>query len=152
MKEKEIVAGYLYPAIWNKPGDSIWPDHYDDKPGTYTFWTQERYDEAQKEMKEYPADEVLDIKPGLYTMKISYPLSKPHVIEIKINEEGITRQALMDIAAQGYHYVYSFIKKEMKDKPTYNFFGIWGHDIGDLTIHTFYVNDETNQISLGVDS
>ena len=85
-------------------------------------------------------------------MEIDYPLSRSHVIEIKIGEKGITRQRLMDIAAQGYHYVYSFVSEDKNENdPEYNFFGIWGHGMGDLTIHTFYVH-ENNRITLGVDS
>jgi len=34
----------------------------------------------------------------------------------------------------------------------WNKYGIWGHSMGDLTIHTFYVDEEKMVIKLGVDS
>lgn len=145
-KEKEIVAGYLWPKDRENPGDPIYP-HY---------WKEE--DEWKNEMEKYPPEEVLDIESGSYRMEVTYPLSKPYNKEVHISKEGITRQELMDVAADAYHKIYYFVNEGVyadgidEHSEVWNKYGIWGHGMEDLTIHTFYVDEESKVITLGVDS
>jgi len=151
MKKKEILAGYLYPAEWKNPGDPIYPNYWSEKPSPERkYHTQEDYDRYKKEMDENPPEEVLDIKPGIYMLEVSYPLNEYYVVDVAVPKKGITRQELMDIAAAAYHHIYSFVKDEYDGTDEWNKYGIWGHGMGDLTIHTFYI--DSNKITLGVDS
>jgi len=157
-KKREIVAGYLWQGKWTGPGFPIWPAYWSEKPtGDKPYYTQEDYDRNQKEMADSPVDEVLDIAPGAYTLKIDYPCAG-FDIEIDIPEKGITRQELMDAAANAYHKMYYFVNEGIyadgidDTSKIWNKYGIWGHSIGDLTIHTFYIDEKTNIIKLGVDS
>ena len=159
MERKEIIAGYLWPAQWKKPSDSIWPGWWDKKPdGTNDWYTQKDYDRQQKEIVDSPSDEVLDIKPGEYILRLDYPCDG-YDTKVIVPEKGITRQELMDSAADAYHCMYQYVnegiyaKEEMKeDDESFNKYGIWGHSMSDLTIHTFYVDEEKLVITLGVDS
>jgi len=63
----------------------------------------------------------------------------------------------MDNAADAYHHMYKYVNEGIysnqeidEDGPEFNKYGIWGHSMSDLTIHTFYIQD--NVITLGVDS
>jgi hypothetical protein len=102
-------------------------------------------------MKDAPPGEILDIKSGTYTLIVDYPVSKEYKVEIRIPKRGTTRQQLMDIAAEAYHQVYKSVNEGIyADGDDSNEYGIWGHSMGDLTIHTFYI--ENDIIKLGVDS
>lgn len=156
---KEIIAGYLWQGKWTGPGFPIYPTWWNEKPTiekNHFCYTLEDYDKYQKEMAESPADEVLDIKPGIYQLIIDYPCAG-YDMPVSIGK-GITRQELMDIAAEAYHIMYAYINEGIYAKginendEDWNKYGIWGHSMGDLTIHTFYVDEEKNQIKLGVDS
>ena len=160
MKEaKQIVAGYLWQGKWTGPGFPIYPEYWSEKPSEdRPYHTQADFDRYQKEMAESPADEVLDIEPGFYRLNVNYPVSEDFGINVEIGAKGITRQALMDAAADAYHQVYKYVNegiyaKDLDDvEKESNKYGIWGHSMGDLTIHTFYVDEEKNVITLGVDS
>ena len=156
---KEIVAEYLWQGKWTGPGFPIYPTWWNDKPSGKIgeFYSLADYDRYQKEMAESPANEVLDIKPGTYILNIDYPCSGFEV-PVGVPEKGITRQQLMDIAADSYHQMYKYVNEGIYAngiddiERESNKYGIWGHSMGDLTIHTFYVDEEKNEISLGVDS
>jgi hypothetical protein len=144
MNKREIVAGYLWQGRWTGPGFPIYP----------TYWGEE----YKEEMEKSPAEEILDIKPGTWLLEVNYPLSKVYRKEFEVPEKGITRQELMDLAAKAYHKVYYFVNMGIyadgidEYSKVWNKYGIWGHGIEDLTIHTFDVDDESNTIALGVDS
>jgi hypothetical protein len=156
---KEIPAGYLWVGQWTGPGFPIYPKHWSEKleEGSNEL-VHQYYLTNKKIMEKNPPDEVLKIKTGAYKIKVTYPLSTPYEMEILIGKNGITRQRLMDLCAEAYHSVYRFVNEGIyknginETYEAWNKYGIWGHFIGDLTIHTFYVNEETNVITLGVDS
>ena len=157
--EKQITAGYLWQDHWTGPGYPIYPAWWSEKPSEdRPYHSQADYDRYQKEMTEYPAEGMLDIAPGTYTLELDYPLSMKYKVEVIVPEHLLTRQQLMDIAAEAYHKVYYFVNEGIyadgidETSQIWNKYGIWGHSMGDLTIHTFYIDDETNTIKLGVDS
>ena len=155
---KTIDAGYLWQGKWTGPGFPIYPEYWSEKPSDERPWfSQKDYDAYQQQMEMAPADEVLDIKPGTYTMKIDYPCAG-YEVEVIVPKKGITRQELMDIAAKAYHKIYYFVNEGIyadgidETSEIWNKYGIWGHSMGDLTIHTFYVVEQNSVITLGVDS
>jgi hypothetical protein len=158
--KRKIVAGYLWQGRWTGPGFPIYPIMWSQKPDEKKnpYYTQADYDRYQEEMKKSPADEVLDIKPGLYTLVVDYPCDE-YEVDVDIPENGITRQELMDKAADAYHQVYKFVNEGIyanqeiaEHDKEFNKYNIWGHSMSDLTIHTFYVDDFVKEIRLGVDS
>jgi len=159
MKDKKIVAGYLWQGHWTGAGFPIYPELWSEKPSPKRpYHTQADYERYQKEMTESPADEVLDIEPGFYRLIVNYPVSEEFGINVEIGAKGITRQELMDEAANAYHQMYKYVNEGIyangivEDDEDWNKYGIWGHSMGDLTIHTFYIDEEKNVITLGVDS
>jgi len=151
--KKSITAGYLWQGRWTGPGFPIYPEWWGEKPdGTKTYYTQEDYDNNQEEMKDSPPEEVLDIKPGNYTLIVDYPVTDEYKVKVKVPKKGITRQKLMDISAKAYHQIYKYVNEGIyANGNDSNKYGIWGHSMGDLTIHTFHIL-ENNIIKLGVDS
>ena len=160
MKNKEIIAGYVYPGEWKGKGSSIWPEWWINPDKTSTWYDGEYQKEQEEDMKQSPPEEVILESNTEYTLKIDYPLSNPFVAKFKTEKDGMTRQEFVDLACESYQHIYE-VEDAGKDPGTipgmYNRvitdgeFGIWGHYIGDLTIHTLYI-DENNLITLGVDS
>jgi len=157
--KREITAGYLWVGKWTGLEYPIYPEHWNEKPAEDAPETlKEMYEDDLVTMRENPANEVLDIKPGTWLLEVNYPLSKVYRKEFEVPEKGITRQELMDLAAKAYHKVYYFVNMGIyadgidEYSKVWNKYGIWGHGIDDLTIHTFDVDDESNTIALGVDS
>jgi hypothetical protein len=97
-----------------------------------------------------------------YVLKIDYPLSVPYIQTGRTPSCGVTRRELIGIIVDAYRAVYA-----MEDKTSgvpadhmhgmYNrnttdgTYGIWGHDIGDLDLHSAYIS-KGGVITLGVDS
>lgn len=90
-------------------------------------------------------------------IKITYPISKygpseyeqnnkSWLIESEIPPGGITtlRKQIQDIS-DIYHDIYA---EEDKSKK----YGIWGHNLSDLVLHTIEYDAKLNIVSLGVDS
>lgn len=145
--KREIEAGYVWPGRW-KTGDSLFNEGY-----------AERYPEEVKRVD--PAEFIL--KPYTkYELEIDYPLSTPFKASFDTGENGLSRYDLMSFCVECYKAIYKQEEETSKVEPanipgmynrntTNGQYGIWGHDIGDLTIHTFYI-DNNNKITLGVDS
>jgi hypothetical protein len=148
MKKTEIALGSINIENW-KLGDPLYDDWMKDDPD-YQFEVNLKEGEI--------------ILPGneKYTLVIDYPLSKPFKNKFKTPTEGISRKDLIKIIVNCYHYVYDIEDRTSKimsghienlynRNETEGKYGIWGHDIGDLVLHTIWV-DKNNVIELGVDS
>jgi len=101
---------------------------------------------------------------GIYTLKIDYPLSIP--FKVKINSKGMTREQVIQEVVKRYKQVYREEDKSSKIKPllrkdggnapllnrqqTDGKYGIWGHVLSDLILHTLYIRGKT--LTVGVDS
>lgn len=146
--KKEIVLGYSDPGVWEGTATPIWPEWY--------------AEDCPSDVASYLPDEVILDSDTKYTLKIDYPLTNPYLGEFITGKNGMTRQEFVDLACKTYQEIYNTEDEDVKMKTPnipgmYNRstsngrFGIWGHDIEDLTIHTLYV-DENNVLTLGVDS
>ncbi len=132
MKDININIGFIQIIDWVKGSDDIYPP----------WW-----DEEEDSKKEDPNEIILE--EGNYTIVVNYPIERPYKKKVKVGSDGISRKALVDIAVESYKHVYSFVEGD-EDSMNWNKYGIWGHSIGDLILHTFYIKD--NVISLGIDS
>lgn len=148
MKKEIIVGNYVDIATW-KPGDKL-----------YSTWMEEHPEEYGAEMgKVKPNEEILPA--GKYKLTIDYPLST-EFIEEKEFGKPVTREEMVKWIVDSYHYIYAIedetspipaglIPGMLNRETTTGNFGIWGHDIEDLLLHTIFV-DENNEIEVGVDS
>ena len=101
---------------------------------------------------------------GKYTIQYDYPLSKVVYFEHEFDDSCIIRDLVSKIC-EDYHSIY---KKEeettniriipmnervglINRNQTDGDYGIWGHDIDDLYLHTVNISED-NVISLGIDS
>ena len=148
MKKEIIVGNYVALAAW-KPGDKL-----------YSTWMEEYPEEYGAEMgKVKPKEEILPA--GVYTLKIDYPLNTP-MHDTHTFDNPVTREEMVKWIVDSYRYIYDVEKKTSSIEESYipgmlnrsetdGKFGIWGHDLEDLLLHTIWV-DENNIITLGVDS
>jgi hypothetical protein len=131
MNKKEIIAGYAWPGQWKAKGQSIWPK----------WWLTDDDEDYAQQIANSPAEEII-LEPNItYTLKITYPLSNVYKKKFTTGENGMSRQDFVDMCCEAYHEIY-----ENEEK-----YGVWGHYIEDLTIHTLFI-DKNNNITLGVDS
>lgn len=148
MTQKEIGLGYIDMDGWI-PGDKLYPEWMD----------VENKNEPYKEVNMNPEEEILPA--GDYTLKITYPLSVPYIQEIK-SEVPIKRKSLVELIVVAYRFIY-LVEKQSTNTPVTNIpgmfnraqtdgkYGIWGHSLGDLMLHTVYV-EEDNVLTVGCDS
>lgn len=143
--KKMIDLGYYLITNINKNG---WED-YDPNDD----------DCEDEEKKEILKGSDIVLQQGTYTIKITYPLS----VEVTTKITGsFTRKQLAQEIAKIYDAIYvdesrsSSIPEQnipgmLNRVQTNGKYGIWGHDISDLILHTAYLLGD-NTIELGVDS
>lgn len=147
MKKEIAVGDYVHLETW-KPGDKL-----------YSEWIEQyvEYKSVIEHLK--PEEEILPA--GVYTLKIDYPLTKA-MHDTCSYDKPITREQMVNWIVNSYRYIYHMEKKTssieedripgmLNRSETDGEFGIWGHVLGDLDLHTIWV-DENNIITLGVDS
>ena len=150
--KKAIDAGYAYPGQWKGKGSPIYP----------SWWIEDEDGEYAEDMAANPPEEVILPANKKYTLKIEYPLSTPFLADFETGKKGMTRQEFVDMACEAYQEIYRIedgdvggptpdIPGMLNRQTSDGRYGIWGHDIGDLTIHTLYL-EKNNLITLGVDS
>lgn len=100
---------------------------------------------------------------------IDYPLSRPVVMELKNAGEGFSTKKLISAIAETYHTIYreedstsrtKTIPVEQREgllnrNETDGKYGIWGHDLSDLSLNEIEVYQHRNgeiYLRLGIDS
>lgn len=102
----------------------------------------------------------LVIEAKLIKLEIDYPISKPVKFTFT-SDTGFTRKALAEIIANTYREIYDDEKDSTTVTPgnvpgmlnrnrTNGRYGIWGHDIGDLILHSAHVYADV--VAVGLDS
>lgn len=166
--DKGELKGGKYYNVGN-----IWPSKYDVKENEFnTLKGNGRSFSRKSTMLEYNVyipDERKILAPNkVYKLIIDYPLQNPYTQEIKTSKKGMTLREVLNIAVDAYKKIYKQEKKTSKLKEesiaerskgktrlqnrasTDGIYGIWGHDLSDLTITNIIVKG--NKIYLSVDS
>lgn len=142
MKDKRsVLLGDIYMYKWKK-GDSLVPQWWDSVVPN--------------------KDEVILQPNKNYTLTIDYPLSTPAIIDVVTDENGMTRENFVDLVTRCYREIYETEDKTSSVEPGYipgmcnrvrtnGDYGIWGHVLSDLALHTLYITKEKH-LTLGVDS
>lgn len=111
------------------------------------------------------------IKARKVTLVIEYPVFvKKRVELVAANKNGFTRTEVAQKIAQAYQNLYAEEERStalpiesmaersggpcmiINRAPTNGMWGIWGHDLGDLALHTIYYTASDKTLRLGVDS
>ncbi len=132
-----------------KTGDEIFPDY---------FYEEE---DNLEEIKNSPPDEIILPANQIFTLYIDYPLTTEFTTELNTGVHGLTRRNVIDFVIKCYKKIYEEEDESTKVKAghipnmfnrnkTNGKYGIWGHDLSDLMIHTLYV--QGNELRVGVDS
>ncbi|ACU64530.1 hypothetical protein Cpin_7129 [Chitinophaga pinensis DSM 2588] len=97
---------------------------------------------------------------------IDYPLNNPAIFELSASGKGFTRKELIKYIGDKYHMIYEEEeqsattktvplneRKELINRNTTDGkYGVWGHDLSDLSLSTIEVyRDDKGQISLVLD-
>jgi hypothetical protein len=77
-----------------------------------------------------------------YNLIIDYPLDKPASFKIRTGKNGMTFLSLLNKIGIYYNKIY-----ENEDK-----YGIWGHDIDDLSLQGVDINHKNKTINLSLGS
>jgi hypothetical protein len=81
------------------------------------------------------------VKPNeMVTLIIDYPLSMPFSKIIKGGGKGLTGADIVDEVIKAYKIIYN----------NQDFYGVWGHNMGDLVLVS--IERKRNKIYVGVDS
>lgn len=156
---------------------NIWPSKYDVKENSFDdLEGKGRRFSRKSTMLTYDVwipDERIILTPNkTYTLIIDYPLRNTYTQEIKSGKKGTSLREVLNIAVDAYKKIYKDEKKTSKLKEesiaernkgksgmksrlmnrasTDGIYGIWGHDLSDLTITNIIVKG--NKIYLSVDS
>lgn len=123
---RDINLGYVTMANWQEDED-IWPE-----------WMKED-EHYQKEINSNPADGQVTYEWEKHIeVTINYPLSKPYTFQLC---GTLSRREVVSQIVKHYRKIYEDPEK----------WGIWGHCLGDLMLHTLYVY-EGGRAEVGVDS
>jgi len=123
---RDINLGYFHLASWDSTQDSIWPD-----------WMREDEEYTAEIQKNSDTDRVVWYGEDL-EVTINYPLAKDYTFRVS---GPLTRQQLAAEVQKHYKKIYENPER----------WGVWGHDIGDLVLHTLYVYKD-GKAEVGVDS
>jgi hypothetical protein len=140
---KSINLGDIALYKWKK-GDPLYPSWYDEKDV----------------VKLDPAEIILHPNTK-YKLTISYPLSSDFILKITLTDKGISREDFIDLVIFCYKQIYkdeddtseieaSHIPGTFNRTITSGDYGIWGHDLSDLALHTLHIDG--SDLSLGIDS
>jgi hypothetical protein len=124
-----------------------------------SYWGEDNDDYGKKQRKEVEETQPNDVvlQPGKYSLKITYPLSNPFEIVLNVGKGGMTRRELVNRIVESYKAIYKaeenpgnipgMLNRSTSEGP----YGIWGHHLEDLMLHTAYVSPE-NVITVSCDS
>ena len=146
--EKSIVLGYVHMSSYRKNG-RLYPDYFKEE------------ESGLKEINDNSPDEVILPPDEEYTLIIDYPLNIPFMTKLESGEKGMTRRQVVEFVIGCYKRIYKeedgttkvkagLIPGMVNRNETNGKYGIWGHGISDLILHTLYVDG--NKLSISCDS
>lgn len=87
-----------------------------------------------------------------YELVIDYPLTKPARFKINTGKKGMGLIALLGRIGKLYQRVYDKEDATLTSESEGGCYGIWGHDIGDLSIEGINIDHKKKLITLDVGS
>jgi hypothetical protein len=141
--KKTIDLGLVHMSSYT-PDSRLGPDYYfDPKDSDYN-------DDYAKEIRALKPDEEV-LPSGKYVLEISYPLTNPFLHEFET--KGMTRRELVNLIVESYKEIYKseedpgYIPGMLNRAASDGQYGIWGHHMSDLDLHTAYVKGKTITVS-----
>ncbi len=153
MKTKTIDLGYIHMSSYKHNSDLV--EIHDDEP---------KYMEEQRIHKAAcNPDEIILPANQEYSFTLTYPLNNPFVTKLNTTKNGLTRRQIVEFIIKSYKKVYSEEDKSSKikakfGKNSYNRietngkYGIWGHVMSDLVLHSLEIDDENKSLTTHPDS
>lgn len=150
------------PIYFDKVDPAAKPGEYMSKEDPSPYFSLENGEETIKFMLN--PDQVV-IKKPIITLKIDYPLENPVLLPLQAPDPnvGFTRKQLALGISNIYKWMYDVEKRTtrlpiqnipglLNRDNTNGYFGIWGHHLGDLDLHTVTFDRTNNIYILGIDS
>jgi hypothetical protein len=100
---------------------------------------------SRKEFQKLPANQTFELK-------IDYPLSYPAHYKIRTGKNGMGLTKLLSVIGKSYQKTYDVEDATMDTDMGCGRYGIYGHDIGDLSIVGINVDYKKKTIRLDVGS
>lgn len=97
---------------------------------------------SQLQFKQFSGSSIYLQPNTTYILQVTYPLRNTFDFPLKVPDNGMDSQNLINKICEIYRRIY---KNEEK-------YGIWGHDIEDLAIQQIIVNHKTKKITLSMGS
>lgn len=143
MKTKTINLGYV-PMEGYKATDSLWPDWMIEEAAE----GKDEYGlKARQDIRDTPPDEQV-LPAGTYVIRIHYPV-RTEFAHLVTALKGFTRRTLVNTIVKCYVRMYAQEDKAVGDPgnipgmfnraTSEGPYGIWGHCLGDLILHTAHV-------------
>lgn len=150
--KKEITLGYVSMYNYKKDTPLFECEGIEDEE-----WKRE----IERDIKKFPADEIILPSNRKYTLIIDYPLTKPFKNIFSTGKRGMTRRSVVNFIVKCYRKIYDEEDKTSSTRAKYisgmfnrdetnGKYGIWGHCLGDLVLHTLCVKKDI--LEVGVDS
>ena len=149
MKNKDINLGYIHMSSYNYNG-RLFPDWYYENDGSNT---EEEFAEFQREVKDLPPNEIIVAPNESMKLEIDYPLTNSFMTSLIKRKSGWTRRQIVEFIIKCYKKIYQVEESKLNKHETGNIpgmynrkttngeYGIWGHEMGDLILHTLSGND-----------
>jgi hypothetical protein len=157
MMKTEINLGYIHMESW-QPGSRLFSD--------WMYEENNKHRSHAKEIAETQPDEVILPANETFNLTITYPLNIPFKTELKTGAKGMTREKVVEFVIDCYKQIYkeedesTRIPAQLGKDAGYGIpynrvqtdgkYGIWGHCLGDLMLHTLFVNG--NKLTVSCDS
>ncbi len=119
-------------------------------------------DEEKHRKEKFDIEEKINLV-GEYQLIINYPLTTPYKGKFKFDNPTIIE--MVKLISETYGIIYyeenESTSNEVttgKNSPEANrdeskgSYGIWGHHLGDLMLHSLYINENEKILTVGVDS
>jgi hypothetical protein len=137
-KSNSIDLGYVHMSSY-KPGSKL--DEYAEEDGRVS-----------------PDPKEIVLNEGTYELEITYPLSNPFKGKFKVGKRGLSREKLVEKVIASYNHIYATEDGDVGAKTgnipgmlnrarSNGRYGIWGHDMSDLMLHTAYVTGKKVEVS-----
>lgn len=121
MSNRTIHLGYIHMSSWTLRSRLAADYVFDSDDECYD-------DESSKAIRKLKPEQVV-LKKGIYILKITYPVREAYRKTFKVAAKGMTRRQLVNHIVKAYKAIYA-------EAGTTNPYGVWGHCMSDLMLHT----------------
>jgi hypothetical protein len=167
-----IIVGSQLISLKRWQDEEDWEDMYDDDDDYKEEGGGEKKkkkkkgggeDDFEEEDLRLDKDEIV-VRQRQVEVEYTYPLTRPvRFTHTTSNPDGFSRREICEQIMQKYHDIFAEEEADAGGDPgtipgmwnrqtTQGRYGIWGHSLDQLVLHTIIYHSDTNTCTLGIDS